>query len=146
MDTQTAIRILEEARTWIGTPYHHRGMAKGAGVDCGSFLYMLFSAAGLEMQPFPSDYPPDWCLHRDDERYLDFIKPYTIEVSQAEVAGIVVFRYGRAYSHGGLITADRTVIHAWGRTEFGQVMESDWAYFTDYGNEVRPRKYFRVNL
>ncbi len=30
----TGNEILEQARTWIGTPYHHAGRSKGAGVDC----------------------------------------------------------------------------------------------------------------
>ena len=27
-------RIVAEAMTWLGTPYHHRGKLKGIGVDC----------------------------------------------------------------------------------------------------------------
>ncbi len=30
----TRAEIIAEARTWLGTPYHHQGRVKGVGVDC----------------------------------------------------------------------------------------------------------------
>src|SRR5690625_974281 len=29
-----AVAIVAEARTWLGTPFRHRGRLKGGGVDC----------------------------------------------------------------------------------------------------------------
>jgi len=26
--------LIDEARTWLGTPYHHQPRVKGVGVDC----------------------------------------------------------------------------------------------------------------
>jgi len=28
------LAVTEEARVWLGTPYHHMGRVKGAGTDC----------------------------------------------------------------------------------------------------------------
>ena len=39
--------ILAEARTWIGTPYHHQACAKGVGVDCGMLIVGVGVALGL---------------------------------------------------------------------------------------------------
>ena len=30
-------RVCRIARSWLGTPYHHMGRVKGAGVDCAMF-------------------------------------------------------------------------------------------------------------
>lgn len=116
------------------------------GVDCGSLLYMLFTEAGLVMKPFPDDYPQDWCLHRDDERYLNFLEPYTRPTATPQVGGIAVFRFGGAYSHGCLITETGRLIHAYGRTGDGEVMESPWKFFTHAGGKPRLVKFFEVNL
>lgn len=44
--------IIREARTWIGTPYHHQQCIKGHGVDCGRLVEGVGVALGL-MQPLP---------------------------------------------------------------------------------------------
>jgi hypothetical protein len=41
-------RIIQEARTWIGTPWRDGGSAvKGLGVDCGRFAIEVYYACGL---------------------------------------------------------------------------------------------------
>ena len=35
-------RVIAEARTWIGAPYHPQGDIKGVGVDCGMLLVRIF--------------------------------------------------------------------------------------------------------
>ncbi len=62
----------------------------------------------------PRPYPQDWHLHRDDERYLGFVSERAAEVAQPEPGDVVVFRYGRAYAHGGIVTATEplTLVHA----------------------------------
>lgn len=42
--------IVEEARKWIGTPYHHQQRLKGVGVDCVG----LVIGVGLECDILPS--------------------------------------------------------------------------------------------
>ncbi len=143
MDTATRTGILAEARSWIGTPYHHKGRLKGVGVDCGGLIYELF-APHLPLRPFPSDYPQDWSLHKGDELYLDFIQDHVKEVQAPSVCGLVMFQFGRCFSHAGLVTESNTVIHAWGRTAHGRVKESPWNFFLR-GQMSRSRKYFEVN-
>jgi len=43
----TRKQILDEARTWIGTPYHHQGRLKGVGVDCAGLIVMVGKELGL---------------------------------------------------------------------------------------------------
>lgn len=39
--------VVAEAKTWIGTGFHHEARIKGAGVDCAQLLIAVFSACGF---------------------------------------------------------------------------------------------------
>lgn len=107
--------IVAEARGWLGTPYHNCADIRGVGVDCGMLLVRVFVDAGL-CPPFdPRPYPIDWHLHRSDERYLGFVFDRSAQVAEPQAGDVMVFRYGRCYSHGGLVTkADPlTIVHAY---------------------------------
>lgn len=45
--TSSQIRIIEEARSWIGTPFHHQGRLKGVGVDCLGLVLGVMKELGL---------------------------------------------------------------------------------------------------
>lgn len=107
--------VVEEARAWLNTPYHHMAAVKGSGVDCAMILREVY---GNSVFPEYKDiqiehYPPDWHMHRDDERYLDIVRQYAGEVDEPEPGDIVVVRYGRAFSHGGIVVQWPLCIHAY---------------------------------
>jgi len=107
--------IVAEARRWIGTPYHHAADIRGAGVDCGMLIVRVFVDTGL-CAPFdPRPYTPDWHLHRNEERYLGFVFERCHEVEEPQPGDVITFRYGRCYSHGGIVTQARplTFVHAY---------------------------------
>jgi cell wall-associated NlpC family hydrolase len=112
--------VVAEARSWIGTPYHNCADIKGAGVDCGMLLVRVFVDTGL-CDPFePRPYPADWHLHRSEERYLGFVFDRCAELDVAagetpQPGDVIVFLYGRCYSHGGIITRGHplTFVHAY---------------------------------
>ena len=100
--------VVAEARAWIATPYHHRAAVSGAGVDCARLLIEVYSAVGVIEWFDPGDYPPDWHLHRSEERYVAVIERFADEFEPAAEpilpADVVVYRYGRTFSHGGIVT------------------------------------------
>ncbi len=107
-------RVVAEARRWIGTPYHPCADLLGVGVDCGMLLVRVFVDAGL-CPPFdPRPYPPDWHLHRAEERYLGFVLARCRPCAVPQPGDVAVFRYGRCYAHGGVVTAadPLTMVHA----------------------------------
>ena len=73
--------VLEEARGWLGTPYHHMGRVQGAGTDCLMMLAEVYEAPGVVPHIEVPFYPADWNLHRGAERYLDGDMPHAIEIS-----------------------------------------------------------------
>jgi cell wall-associated NlpC family hydrolase len=119
IDTRT--RIIQEARTWIGTPYHDHGGVKGVGVDCAHLLVKVYSAVGLVPENINlPDYTPFWYLHSDSDWGLEELAKYTQDVDVLEVGDILIFKFGRAYSHGCIVSclSPLTVIHAYGRCGF----------------------------
>jgi NlpC/P60 family putative phage cell wall peptidase len=107
--------VVAEARSWCGTPYHPMADVKGAGCDCAMLLVRVFCDLGL-VAPFdPRPYPPDWHFHRDDERYLGFIMARSAQVEIPLPGDVMVMRYARAYSHGGIVveTEPLTIVHAY---------------------------------
>jgi len=152
MDTETGECILNwrndivvEARTWLNTPYHHKGRVKGVGVDCGGLIYEVYKKVlGIPPEPFPDNYAEDWGLHKEDnELYLNFIMPYVQQTSKLMPGDLVVFQFGRAFAHGTIYIGNDEVIHAYGRTGFGVVMKSQIRVF-QIGKEVRASKAYTL--
>jgi NlpC/P60 family putative phage cell wall peptidase len=116
-------RVVATAREWIGTPYHHMADVMGAGCDCAMLLVRVYCDLGL-VAPFdPRPYTRDWHLHRSEERYLGFLLERARVVAQPQAADVILFRYGRCFSHGGIVTtADPlTIVHAFAPA--GRVIE-----------------------
>ncbi len=115
-----------EAQSWVGTPYHHCADVKGHGVDCAMFLARVYSTAGVIPFIDPRPYPPDWHLHRSDERYLQTILPYAREIfTPPEPGDFLLFRYGRTFSHSAIVIKGNTVIHA--HAQEHAVVWGDWS-------------------
>lgn len=135
----TREHVLEVAREWLRTPYHHRAMVKGAGVDCAMFLYAVFTEAGV-LPEFPIEtYPPDFMLHRDDERFLSYVVQHAHEVEAPLPADIVLYRVGRSFAHGGLVLDWPMIIHAAAR----ECVRYDEGNLGKLG--TRPRSFWRLN-
>lgn len=116
MSTTTGEAIVAEARRWLATPYRHQADVLGVGVDCAMLPVRVFTALGLipaDVEPRP--YAPDWHLHRSEEKYLGWVTRFADPVDTPQPGDLVLFRFGRCYSHGGLIdaiTPEITMIHA----------------------------------
>jgi len=107
-------KIIAEARSWIGTPYHNCADIKGVGCDCGMLLVRVFVDLKL-VPPFdPRPYAADWHLHRGEERYLDALLSRASRVDAPKPGDVMLFRVGRCYSHGGVVTRSDplTLVHA----------------------------------
>ena len=110
----TREKICEAAHKWLGTPYAHHASLIGVGVDCARFPIAVYSEAGLIDAVDPA-YTRDWHLHRDAELYLDWVlKLGAVEIDQKQArdGDLGLWRWGRTYSHGGILLAPDLLIHA----------------------------------
>jgi NlpC/P60 family putative phage cell wall peptidase len=114
MSAMQRAAVVAEARSWIGTPYHHAADVKGHGVDCALLLVRVYCDLGL-VEPFdPRPYTRDWFLHRNEERYLGFLLARSKEVRTPGLGDIILFRIGRCFAHAGIVSSIEplSIIHA----------------------------------
>jgi cell wall-associated NlpC family hydrolase len=106
--------VVAAARRWIGTPYHSGADVPGVGVDCGMLIVRVFVDAGLTPAFDPRPYACDWHLHRSEELYLGLVGARCAATQEAEPGDLMLFRWGRCYSHGAVVTRARplSVVHA----------------------------------
>lgn len=113
-EAEERARVVAEARTWLGTPFHHAARVKGAGVDCAMLLAEVFERAGTIARVEIENYPRDWNMHRDHARFLSEIMLRARPVPlPPRAADIVMFRYGRQPSHAAIVTRWPEIIHAY---------------------------------
>ena len=117
--------VVTEAQSWIGTPFHHAARVKGAGVDCLMLLAEVYERAGIIAHIDPPFYVPDWHLHRDAERYMEGLLEYACPVETPLPGDIALFRFGRTFSHGAIVTQWPSLVHAY------------WSIGVVYGDATR---------
>ncbi|MDG3442449.1 hypothetical protein [Nitrospirillum amazonense] len=111
--------VAAEALTWVRTPYHQLADVKGAGVDCSMLLVRVFVDTGVIPAFDPRPYPPDWHLHRSEERYVAWVEQFCTRIDPAQQApqagDIVLMHLGRCFSHGAVMTGRHALVHAFAR-------------------------------
>jgi cell wall-associated NlpC family hydrolase len=140
-------KVVEEALKWQGTPYYNLGDVHGVGVDCCMLLVRSWVDAGI-VEPFdPRPYPTQWMLHSDEERYLNWLSLCAVEVDEPQIGDIVLWRFGRCFSHSGILTKPGVVVHALqdhGLCTQSDTNESFLMWLDRTGTKRRPVKYFDI--
>jgi cell wall-associated NlpC family hydrolase len=121
-EAETRAAIVKEALEWVGTPYVSNGLVKGkkGGTDCAMLLVGVYANLGLIPKEFdPRPYPPQWHVHKNEERYMNYILNFAKEVAappeRAPLPGdIVLFKMSRVFAHGAIIIAWPRIVHAIG--------------------------------
>ncbi len=106
-------KVIEEAKTWLMTPYHHQGRVKGVGIDCLTLLAEVYERAGVIDHVEPGNYSQQWMLHRSEEKYIKGLMIYCDEIERPGRADIAVWKIGRTYSHGAIVVDWPLIIHAY---------------------------------
>ena len=132
--------VLAEAERWIGTPFHHEARVRGAGVDCLMLLAAVYENAGVVGPVAVPHYPADWHMHRDLERYREGLLAYAREIPGPPQPGdIALFKFGRVFSHGAIVTRWPRLIHAywaigvvWGDATLHPLSGREIRFFTPF--------------
>lgn len=107
--------IVETARSWIGTPFHHQARCKGAGVDCVGLVLCVAKELGYVAQDFDV---LGYSRRPDGVTLMHHLHAQLDEVSQADMrpGDVVCVAFDALpqhvgvvgdYLHGGL-----SIIHA----------------------------------
>jgi cell wall-associated NlpC family hydrolase len=107
--------ICAEAHRWLRTPWQHRQRLQGVGVDCAQLLLAVYEAVGLLQagQVDPGEYPMDWHLHRDEERFLAGVLSVAHPVADPQPGDAAIFKFGRTASHAAIVLSPGVVLHAY---------------------------------
>ena len=148
MEQEQRQKVVAIAHSFLSTPYHHMGMVKGAGVDCLTILALTYHEAGLIPRIAIPHYPPDFMLHRDAEQYMEGLLQYATEVDTPLPGDIVLWQFGRCFSHSAIVVDWPIVIHAYiGRSVTLENAEAA-TWLTHIGEplpsqgKIRPKKFF----
>lgn len=112
--------VVDIAREWIGTPYHHQQSLKGIGCDCLGLLRGVWRTyyQSDDPQTMPN-YSPSWTDHRSDDPLVRAAEKFLLPATKGDLQGgeVVLFRLtsGVAAKHCAILTADNTMIHAYTR-------------------------------
>ena len=124
MKNNTADRsqLVNEIRSWIGTPYVLGQGVKGAGVDCARLLMAALINVGLIKDCEVEYYGHDWFHNTSQERYLYGILKYALPTIQGvaykslsiEPGCILATRASgsKVINHAGIVTEWPMLVHA----------------------------------
>lgn len=141
--------IVAEALTWELTRYEdhqrikRRPPEEPGAVDCAQLPAAIYGPEGVDLIPdLRPEYASDWMNHRDEELYLEEIRRWSheIDIEAIQPGDLVVWKFGRTYSHSAIVIDPPIVIHAVKRV--GMVIRTDINAEEDYRD--RARKAFSI--
>lgn len=143
-EAATRAEICAVAISWEMTPYHPHARIKGLGVDCAQFPIAVYSEFGALPTDYAPTYSQEWMTHRDEELYLDEIRRFAREIPESEIkpGDLIVWKFGRTFSHSAILLDSPIVIHA--IIKGGFVLRSDMDQDSDLELPQRERRCFSI--
>ena len=114
----TREQIVQEAKSWLLTPYIDHAGVKHAGVDCAFFPLRVYQAVGRIPKDFEALYysPQQWLnspsqkdkfkLKFEDRTFLNIVLRFSkqeLEESQVQPGDFVIYKVAASWTHGGII-------------------------------------------
>lgn len=128
--TEQGARIVDVARSWIGTPYHHQASVKGIGADCLGLIRGIWRECFKGDVEAPANYTRDWAEANGIEAMLVGARKNLVEIAADSLApgDVIVFRLrpGVVAKHAALVATPRTMIHAMEGCAVSEVGLSPW--------------------
>ena len=108
--------IVQAARSWIGTPYHHQASCKGIGADCLGLVRGVWRDVFGGDAEVPPAYSRDWAEASGIETMLAGASRHLIGKDARDVApgDVIIFRLhaGAVAKHSAVAASGETMIHA----------------------------------
>ena len=106
--------IVQAARGWLGTPYHHQQSTKGHGADCLGLVRGVWrEVVGPEVEAAPA-YSSSWKTGGEDV-LLKALRRHLEPVYGISAGRVLAFRFrqGLPVKHVAIATSPSTMIHAY---------------------------------
>lgn len=127
----TRARLVEAARSCLGTRFLHQGRKRGVGLDCAGLVLYAAAAAGLPHNDFPNRAYSRWPVRSGWLR--SFVSEQTDEIpfERSREGSVLLFWCYRPElpQHLAIRTGPSSMVHAW--YDAGQVVETDFNGWTD---------------
>ena len=96
----TSELIVAEARTWLGTRFHHQGRVKGVGVDCAGLIVCVAQAVGVYITDCS-----DYTRIPDGELLKQLCDQQLISIAHHDIAvgDVLLFRIEREPQHLAIV-------------------------------------------
>ena len=109
-------KIIVEARSWIGTPYHHQAAFKGVGCDCLGLVRGVWRAVYGADPEHPPAYSRDWAETLREETLADAAGRHMIPLAlnAFERGDLLLFAINdnAPAKHCAILVATDRMIHA----------------------------------
>jgi NlpC/P60 family putative phage cell wall peptidase len=122
--------IVAEARSWIGTPYHHQASVKGVGCDCLGLVRGVWRALYGNEPEAPPPYSRDWAeAHRREtlaEAAARHMQP--VDIARVAPGDLLLFALNdRAVAkHCAILTEGERMLHSYEAHPVAEVTLSPW--------------------
>ncbi len=123
-------KIVQVAKTWIGTPYHHQSSVKQVGTDCLGLIRGVYREIYGGEPENPPPYSKDWAEATGEETMIEAARRHLIEIeTDSLLAGdVVIFRFRRKFvaKHAAILTGSKTMVHAVEGARVSEVHLNSW--------------------
>jgi cell wall-associated NlpC family hydrolase len=118
----TRSEIVQAARAWLGTPFHHQACVKGRGADCAGLAKGIALELGIITPEQALAIPANYKAHPDPAVMRATLEAYMLPVWPAQLGDwLWLAATGKQPTHMAMVASDATMIHA--HAESGAVVE-----------------------
>ncbi len=111
-------RVVDAARTCIGTPFYHQGRVAGMGLDCIGLVIHAIRQAGITVTDCL-----DYGRQPQGEKLHDALIAHEFEMVEGILPGdVVLFRFQGQPQHVGLAVSSVAMVHSY--APIGKVVEA----------------------
>lgn len=126
----TRSQIVAEARSWIGTAYHHQASRKGAGCDCVGLVRGVWRfVIGPEPEPAPP-YSRDIGEANGEETMLAYFQRHLVlrSIAAAAPGDVLCLRWKPrlVVKHCLIMTDEGRAVHAVNNNPVAEIALSGW--------------------
>lgn len=94
--------IIQIAREWLGTPFHHQGRVKGVGCDCIGLVIGVAEEAGIEISRHDER---NYSMLPDGKKLKAALDKYLMPIDIEDISGgdILLMKFNKQPQHVGIV-------------------------------------------